>query len=140
MMKNYLDKIIANEALTLEESYDAMLKIMSGEVSSIVLAGFLTALKSKKETAEEIAGFVMAMREKSLKINVDDAIDVCGTGGDSSGTFNISTLVAFVVAGAGVRVAKHGNRSISSLCGSADVLESLGVQIEVTPAQSARRR
>lgn len=134
MMKNYLDKIIANEALTLEESYDAMLKIMSGEVSSIVLAGFLTALKSKKETAEEIAGFVIAMREKSLKINVDDAIDVCGTGGDSSGTFNISTAVSFVVAGAGVRVAKHGNRSVSSNSGSADVLKELGVNIEMIPA------
>jgi len=134
MMKYYLDKIIANEALTLEKSYDAMLKIMSGEVSSIVLAGFLTALKSKKETAEEIAGFVMAMREKSLKINVDDAIDVCGTGGDSSGTFNISTAVSFVVAGAGVRVAKHGNRSVSSNSGSADVLKELGVNIEMNPA------
>ena len=133
MIRNYLDKIIAKEDLTLEESYDAMLKIMSGQVNSILLSGFLTALKSKKETSDEIAGFVMAMREKSLKIDVDDAIDVCGTGGDSSGTFNISTAVSFVVAGAGIKVAKHGNISVSSNSGSADVLKELGVNIKMTP-------
>ncbi len=133
MIRSYLDKIIAKEDLTLKESYEVMLNIMSGDVSSILLSSFLTALKSKTETADEIAGFVTAMREKSVKIAVDDAIDVCGTGGDSSGTFNISTAVSFVVAGAGIKVAKHGNRSVSSNSGSADVLKELGVNIEMSP-------
>jgi anthranilate phosphoribosyltransferase len=133
MMKKYLNKIIEKENLTLDESYDVMLRIMSGDINNILLSAFLVALKSKGETAEEIAGFVKAMREKSLKIKADDAIDVCGTGGDSSGTFNISTAAAFVAAGAGVKVAKHGNRSVSSSSGSADVLKELGVNIEMKP-------
>jgi anthranilate phosphoribosyltransferase len=133
MIKNYLNKIIEKENLSLYESYDAMLRIMSGDVSNVILSAFLVALKSKGETADEIAGFVKAMREKSIKINIDNAIDVCGTGGDSSGTFNISTAVAFVVAGAGIKVAKHGNRSVSSNSGSADVLKELGVNIEMKP-------
>ena len=133
MIKSYLNKIVEKENLSLAESYDAMLRIMSGDVSNILLSAFLIALKSKGETADEVAGFVRAMRDKSLKINVDDAIDVCGTGGDSSNTFNISTAVAFVVAGAGIKVAKHGNRSVSSNSGSADVLKELGVNIEMNP-------
>lgn len=133
MIKNYLNKIIEKENLTLDESYDAMIRIMSGDVSNILLSAFLIALKSKGETPNEVAGFVRAMREKSIKINVDDVIDVCGTGGDSSGTFNISTAVGFVVAGAGIKVAKHGNRSVSSSSGSADVLKELGVNIEMKP-------
>jgi len=133
MIKSYLNKIVEKENLSLVESYDAMLRIMSGDISNILISAFLIALKSKGETADEIAGFVRAMRDKSLKINVDDAIDVCGTGGDSSNTFNISTAVAFVVAGAGIKVAKHGNRSVSSNSGSADVLKELGVNIEMNP-------
>ena len=136
MIKNYLNKIIEKENLSMYESYDAMLRIMSGDVSNILLSAFLIALKSKGETSDEVAGFVRAMREKSIKINVDNAIDVCGTGGDSSGTFNISTAVAFVVAGAGIKVAKHGNRSVSSNSGSADVLKELGVNIEMKPQQA----
>jgi anthranilate phosphoribosyltransferase len=136
MMKKYLNKIIEKDNLTLDESYDVMLRIMSGDVNNILLSAFLVALKSKGETAEEIAGFVKAMREKSLKIKADDAIDVCGTGGDSSGTFNISTAAAFVAAGAGVKVAKHGNRSVSSNSGSADVLKELGVNIEMKPQRA----
>jgi anthranilate phosphoribosyltransferase len=136
MIKNYLNKIIEKENLSLYESYDAMLRIMSGDVSNILLSAFLVALKSKGETSDEVAGFVRAMREKSIKIFVDNAIDVCGTGGDSSGTFNISTAVAFVVAGAGIKVAKHGNRSVSSNSGSADVLKELGVNIEMKPQQA----
>lgn len=136
MMRNYLNKIIEKENLSFDESYDAMFRIMSGEVSNVLLSAFLVALKSKCETAVEIAGFVKAMREKSIKINIDNAIDVCGTGGDSSGTFNISTAVGFVVAGAGIKVAKHGNRSISSNSGSADVLTELGVNIEMKPQQA----
>ena len=136
MMKKYLNKIIEKDNLTLEESYDIMLRIMSGDINNILLSAFLVALKSKGETAEEIAGFVKAMREKSLKIKADDAIDVCGTGGDSSGTFNISTAVAFLAAGAGVKVAKHGNRSVSSNSGSADVLKELGINIEMKPQRA----
>jgi len=99
----------------------------------------LIALKSKGESAEEIAGFALAMRENGIKINFpdDNVIDVCGTGGDNSGTFNISTAAAFVVAGAGVKVAKHGNKSISSNCGSADVLRELGVNIDLPEEKTA---
>jgi anthranilate phosphoribosyltransferase len=138
MIPNYLAKIVEKENLSITESYDAMMRIMSGDVSQVLLSGFLIALKSKGESAEEVSGFVRAMREKSIKIKIDDdnAIDVCGTGGDNSGTFNISTAVAFVVAGAGVKVAKHGNRSISSNSGSADVLRELGVNIEMSPERA----
>src|SRR3989339_558921 len=106
-MKEYLEKIIAGEDLTFEESYAAMTKIMNGNVNNSHLAAFLIALKSKGETAEEIAGSVQAMRDKSIKINCSDnnVIDVCGTGGDNSGSFNISTATAFAAAGAGVKVA-----------------------------------
>lgn len=138
MIKNYLNKVIEKENLSIDESYEVMIRIMSGDVSQVLLAGFLIALKSKGETVEEVTGFVRAMREKSIKINNDDdnTIDVCGTGGDSSGTFNISTAVAFVVAGTGIKVAKHGNRSVSSNSGSADVLKEMGVNIEMGPQQS----
>jgi anthranilate phosphoribosyltransferase len=140
MMKNMLKKLIACKSLTLEEATHVMNEIMTGKVKSSLLSGILVALKSKGETAEEIAGFALAMRENSIKLNNtdDNVIDVCGTGGDSSGTFNISTAAAFVVAGAGVKVAKHGNRSISSNCGSADVLTELGVNISLTEEQSAK--
>jgi anthranilate phosphoribosyltransferase len=117
-----------------------MLKIMSGEVNNSQISALLTALKIKGEVAEEVAGFALAMREKSVKINTDptDIIDVCGTGGDSSGTFNISTTAAFIVAGAGIKVAKHGNRSISSKSGSADVLTQLGININFSAERSAQ--
>jgi anthranilate phosphoribosyltransferase len=138
MIKNYLEKLLNNQNLSVSESYDTMDKIMSGEVSNILLSGFLIALKSKGETSDEIAGFAQAMRDKSIKINSENAIDVCGTGGDKSGTFNISTAVAFVVAGAGISVAKHGNRSVSSNSGSADVLKELGVNIDMTPELSEK--
>ena len=138
MIKEYLQKVLDNEDLTLEESYTAMDEIMSGEVNNSHLAGFLIALKSKGESPVEVAGFVKAMREKSIKINCDDenVIDVCGTGGDNSGSFNISTATSFAVAGAGVNVAKHGNRSISSQCGSADVLQELGININLSKERS----
>jgi len=138
MIKNYIEKILDKENLSLQESFDAMNKIMSGSVNDSLLSGFLIALKSKGETPYEIAGFAKAMREKSIKLNFEDEkmIDVCGTGGDDSGTFNISTATAFVVAGAGIKVAKHGNRSISSKSGSADVLTKLGVNINLTKEQT----
>jgi anthranilate phosphoribosyltransferase len=138
MIKQHLDKVIDGGNLSVDEAFEAMSFIMNGEANNSQLAGFLTALKSKGETAEEVAGFAKAMRSKSIKINCDDknAIDVCGTGGDNSGSFNISTATAFAAAGAGVTVAKHGNRSISSKCGSADVLAELGVNINLSREQS----
>jgi len=137
MIKEYLQKVIDKEDLSFDESYTAMIEIMSGEVNNSYLAGFLIALKSKGERPAEVAGFAKAMQEKSIRIICDDenVIDVCGTGGDNSG-FNISTAATFVAAGAGVKVAKHGNRSISSKSGSADVLQALGVNINLTKEQS----
>ena len=125
---------------------------MSGAASSAQIAAFLTALRMKGETVEELIGFAQVMRQKAVKVRARDAedlvgqtgtdremlIDTCGTGGDASGTFNVSTATAFVVAGVGLRVAKHGNRSVSSLCGSADVVETLGISIELSPAKVAR--
>jgi anthranilate phosphoribosyltransferase len=139
-MKTYIQKIIDKEDLTFEEAYQAMHTIMSGEVNNSHLAGFLIALKAKGESATEIAGFAKAMREMSVRVEVDNTnlIDVCGTGGDDSGTFNISIAAAFVVAGAGVKVAKHGNKSISSRSGSADVLTELGIDINLSPEVTAR--
>lgn len=132
-MKEILEKIIEHQNLSIAEAYDLMNLIMEGKVEPVILSGILTGLRTKNESPEEIAGFAKAMREKSLKITPErnDAIDVCGTGGDNSGTFNISTAAAFVIAGAGVPVAKHGNRSISSRSGSADVLEYFGVDINM---------
>jgi anthranilate phosphoribosyltransferase len=140
MIKNYIEKILSKESLSLDEAFDAMDMIMSGSINNSQLSGFLIALKAKNETPEEIAGFTKAMRNKSIKLDTDTSnlIDVCGTGGDYSGTFNISTAVSFVVAGAGVRVAKHGNRSISSKSGSADVLTELGIDINLSSEQSRK--
>ena len=119
-----------------------MQAILSGEVSTAQIAAFLVALRMKGETAGEMIGFARAMRAMSVKVMTGLAgvpvLDTCGAGGDSQGTFNISTIAAFVVAGAGVRVAKHGNRSISSRCGSADVLERLGVRVAVDAEHAAR--
>ena len=137
-MKKLIEKLLDKEDLTFDESYNIMNEIMNGNVDNSNLAGFLIALKAKGESPNEVAGFAKAMRDNCIKINCTDenAIDVCGTGGDNSGTFNISTAVAFVAAGAGVKVAKHGNRSISSKCGSADVLQQLGVNINLTKERS----
>ncbi|MGE5363311.1 MAG: anthranilate phosphoribosyltransferase [Bacteroidota bacterium] len=140
MIKSYLEKVIEKEDLSFQESGEVMDRIMSGSVNNSQLSGFLTALKSKGETPEEIAGFARIMQEKSIRINTDteNLIDVCGTGGDYSGTFNISTATAFAAAGAGIKVAKHGNRSISSKCGSADVLSELGINIHLQPSMAER--
>ncbi len=137
-MKYYIEKILQKENLTIDEAYSAMNQIMQGEVDNSNLAGLLIALKAKGESPEEVAGFAKAMRDNGIKIKPSsgNVIDVCGTGGDGSGTFNISTAVSFVVAGAGVRVAKHGNKSISSKCGSADVLQQLGVNINLSKEKS----
>ena len=114
--------------------------LLEGQAGEAEIAGFLVALKMKGETAAELAGFARAMRDRMIVVDAGpDVIDTCGTGGDGAGTFNISTAVAIVMAGAGAHVAKHGNRSISSNSGSADVLEALGVRVtDVTPEEAAR--
>ncbi|MBI5123599.1 hypothetical protein HZA75_07110 [Candidatus Roizmanbacteria bacterium] len=116
-----LNKIIEKKNLTTAETESFLLAVMKGDISSSQIAAVLTALRIKGETPNEIFGFIQAMRKQMVKVDISDAIDVCGTGGDGSYSFNISTAVACVVAGAGVKVAKHGNRAASSKCGSADV-------------------
>ena len=137
-MKLTIEQLLDQKSMTQEEARKVMVKIMSGEYDDAKIAGFLIALRAKGEKSEEIAGFAQAMREKMTSIPISsDAIDMCGTGGDGSGTFNISTAASFVVAGAGVKVAKHGNRSMTSRSGSADVLEALGVDITLSPEKVA---
>jgi len=138
-MRATLNKLLQKEDLSFEEAHDVMSGIMSGQYEDPEIGGFLMGLAVKGETAEEIAGFASAMRDKMVQAPVTvEAIDMCGTGGDGKGTFNISTAASFVVAGAGVPVAKHGNRSISSKSGSADVLMELGVDIDMGPGKVAR--
>jgi anthranilate phosphoribosyltransferase len=137
MIKKTLEKLGNRQNLQEEEAHDIMLSIMAGQWTSAQIAGFLMGLKMKEETVDELTGLVSAMREQAIKISAPhDAVDTCGTGGDGSHTFNISTAAAIVAASAGVPVAKHGNRSVSSQCGSADVLEALGVRIDLTPLQA----
>jgi len=126
-----LGKLIAMHDLTEREAAFAMQEIMEGKVNNPQIAAFLTALKAKGETVSELAAFARAMRERTLKVKCNGAhlVDTCGTGGDASGTFNISTCAAFVAAGSGATVAKHGNRAASGKSGSADVLEALGIDI-----------
>ncbi len=138
MIKNELKKIVKGENLTKNEMIDVMQKIMSGKVMEIEISAFLTAMKLKGETVDEISSAAKVMREKAETINLKNhyTVDTCGTGGDNLGTYNISTAVAFVVAACDLKVVKHGNRSISSKCGSADVLEELGVNINLSPKQT----
>ena len=130
-MKQILEQLLEGNDLSNDRAFDVMLSIMSGKFNDAQIAGFLMALRAKGETVDEIAGFANAMREKMVSVPLaSSAIDMCGTGGDARGTFNISTAASFVVAGAGVKVAKHGNRSMTSQSGSADVLQSLGISID----------
>jgi anthranilate phosphoribosyltransferase len=140
MLLEALQKVVDGEDLTRDDAEAAMTQILAGRVSDVQIAGLLTALRAKGETVDELVGFASAMRRHAVSIYPPGhkapsrlLVDTCGTGGDARGTFNISTTTAFVVAGAGVHVAKHGNRSISSQCGSADVLEALGVNINLPP-------
>ncbi|MEK6324570.1 MAG: anthranilate phosphoribosyltransferase [Acidobacteriota bacterium] len=146
-----LKKVVDRTDLTSEEAEAVLEQIMTGQCTDPQIASLLTALRMKGETVEELAGFARVMRRKAARVRPhttvsaeiagterEALIDTCGTGGDVSGTFNVSTAAAFVVAGAGVRVAKHGNRSVSSQCGSADVVEALGVRIELQPDRIAR--
>ncbi len=136
MIKTMIAKIVEGKDLTLEESREAMGEIMEGRATPAQIASFITGLRMKGETSEEITGAAMLMREKVTGIKVTgETVDTCGTGGDRMNTFNISTAASLVVAGLGVKVAKHGNRSVSSRCGSADVFESLGVKLEISPAK-----
>jgi len=132
MIKEAIDIVVSGKSLTIEQAAEVMQEIMDGEATPAQFGSFVTALRLKGETVEEIAGMARVMREKSVHVSVSGPlVDTCGTGGDASKTFNISTTAAFVVAGAGLKVAKHGNRGISSGCGSADVLDALGVKIDL---------
>lgn len=136
MIKEAIQKVIEGNDLTEREVIDVMRVIMEGNATDAQIAAFLTALRIKGETIEEITGAVKVMREKVTAIkSPPDTVDTCGTGGDMSHTFNISTTSAIVVAACGVPVAKHGNRSVSSRCGSADVLEALGIKIDLEPSK-----
>ncbi len=136
MIKDAIVKIIEDKDLTRNEAYESMSDMMKGAATQSQIAGFLVALRKKGETVEEIAGLALAMRDAAVQLTVHPKlmVDCCGTGGDGKGGLNLSTAAAFVAAGAGLTIAKHGNRSISSRCGSADVLEILGVRIDPPPA------
>lgn len=136
-MKQTLIKLMGFEDITMEEAAKCMGEIMDGRATPAQIAAFVTALGMKGETVDEIAGCARVMRERASRVRLkEDAMDVVGTGGDGANTFNVSTCSAFVVAAAGMPVAKHGNRAMSSRCGSADVLESLGTAISLGPAQA----
>ncbi len=138
-LKPYIARVAAGEPLDAALAADAFRLIMSGEATPAQIGGFLMALRVRGETPEEIAAAARVMREKGQHIRApEDAIDCCGTGGDGAGTLNVSTAVAFVLAGAGVPVAKHGNRAASSLTGAANVLAALGVEVEAPPAVMER--
>ncbi|HEV8617128.1 MAG TPA: anthranilate phosphoribosyltransferase [Methylomirabilota bacterium] len=151
MITEAVRALVERRDLSRLEAAAAMEAIMSGAATNAQIAAFLTALRMKGETVQELIGFAEVMRQKAVRIRTrgeeiaaltgtdrEMLIDTCGTGGDATGTFNVSTATAFVVAGAGLRVAKHGNRSVSSMCGSADVVETLGISLELTPAKVAR--
>jgi len=138
--KRWLESLLDGESLSENDAERCMGEILRGELPAPWIAGFLIALRQKGESVPEITGFARAMRAAATPIACEREylVDTCGTGGDGSETFNISTAAAFVAAGAGARVAKHGNRSVSSRCGSADVLEALGVRLELEPEQVGR--
>ena len=135
MIQEAVAQLLSGRDLSREQAREVMNQVMSGDATDAQIGAFLIALRCKGESVAEIAGCAEVMREKATAVSTrrEPVIDTCGTGGDGSGTFNISTTVAFVAAGAGMCVAKHGNRAMSSKCGSADVLAALGVNIEVTP-------
>ena len=134
MIREAIEALVYGNSLSMDDSAAVMGEIMAGEVSPAQISAFLTALRIKGETPQEMAGMATVMREKALSVDAGDSVvDTCGTGGDSKGTFNISTAAAFVAAASGLKVAKHGNRAASGTCGSADVLEALGVKIDLGP-------
>jgi len=139
MIREAIQTLVSGNSLTVDEAASVMEEIMEGEVTPAQFGAFVTALRLKGETVDEIVGLVRTMRAKAVPVTIaEPVVDTCGTGGDSSSTFNISTAAAFVAAGAGLKVAKHGNRAMSSRCGSADVLEALGVKIDLNAEQVQR--
>ncbi len=140
MVKEYIRKITEYQNLSSDEMKELFHTLMEGNITDAQIGAVLIGLKMKGETEEEIASAATVMREKAVKVPVKDKsklVDTCGTGGDKVNTFNVSTITAFVVAGAGAKVAKHGNRSVSSKCGSADIMEALGIKIDMSPQQVA---
>jgi anthranilate phosphoribosyltransferase len=138
MIKESISTLVEGQSLTFEQASGAMEEIMGGEATPTQVGAFLTALRIKGETADEIAGLASVMRARATPVRISGpAIDVVGTGGDGSGSFNISTAAALVVAGAGLKVAKHGNRAATSKCGAADILEALGVKLDLTAEKVA---
>ncbi|MCC3144247.1 anthranilate phosphoribosyltransferase [Halanaerobium sp. Z-7514] len=140
MFNKHLTKVVSREDLSLAEMEDAMAMVMEGKTTDSQLAAFLIALRMKGESIDEITGAASVMRNKAARVNTSagNLIDSCGTGGDQKGTFNISTTTAIVMAAGGLNVAKHGNRSVSSQSGSADLLEALGVKIDLSPEAAAK--
>jgi len=139
MIKEAIQTLVSGRSLNVEEAASVMEEIMNGEVTPAQFGAFVTALRLKGETVDEIVGLAKTMRARAVPVTIaDPVVDTCGTGGDGSHTFNISTAAAFVVAGAGLRIAKHGNRAMSSHCGSADVLEALGIKIDLGAEQVQR--
>ena len=132
-MEKYLKKLELSENLTLQESVGAFEILMNGKANDNEIYNFLTLLSKKGEVSTEIAGGVSVLRNKAKKVNVDDCIDTCGTGGDGKDTLNISTASALLLSSMGINVAKHGNKAVSSKCGSADVLEALNININLEP-------
>ncbi|MDW8034076.1 MAG: anthranilate phosphoribosyltransferase [Nitrososphaerota archaeon] len=136
MIRDCIAKLVRKEDLLPDEAEEAMTEIMSGKASDAQIASFITALRMKGETVEEITAFASVMRRFCIRINpsiTGNLVDTCGTGGDSIKTFNVSTIAALIAAGAGVYIAKHGNRSVTSKCGSADLLEALGFNLNMSP-------
>ena len=134
MIREAIDALVEGHSLTMDEAAASMNEIMKGDATPAQFGAYVTALRLKGETVQEIAGMARVMREKALHVSVSGVlVDTAGTGGDRSGSFNISTTAALVAAGAGVKVAKHGNRAMSGATGSADVLEALGVNIDLSP-------
>ena len=134
MIRDAIERVVGGGSLAMEEAAVVMDEIMRGDATPAQFGAFVAALRMKGESVDEIAGMARAMREHALRVDAGgDLVDTCGTGGDGAGTFNVSTTAAFVAAGAGARVAKHGNRAMSGACGSADVLEALGARIDLSP-------
>ena len=139
MIKEAIQAVVDGQSLTMDEAAQVMDEIMEGQVTPSQFGALVTALRIKGETVEELAGLARTMRAKAIRVNGSaPAVDTCGTGGDGATTFNVSTTAAFIASGAGVRVAKHGNRAMSSKSGSADVLEALGIKIELSAQQVER--
>ena len=134
-MKEFIEKLNNKLNLSFEESKNAFKILMEGKASDQEIYDFLTLLSSKGETSDEIAGGVHVLREKSKRVNIKNCLDTCGTGGDGKNTLNISSASALLLASMGIKIAKHGNKAVSSKCGSGDVLEALGININLEPKQ-----